>query len=104
MYENYGVKNYMKEDHRSYRRNFCSFEKKAWKKSPYLYNCIVRTASQTKENFIINNDYAEPIKPGQSIFRHGMFGTCGFWGKFCQKAIVTFYFQNDVRLASSDFW
>ena len=24
---------YMKEDHRSYRRNFCSSEKKAWKNS-----------------------------------------------------------------------
>ena len=29
MYENFGVKNYMKEDHGSYRRNFCSCEKKA---------------------------------------------------------------------------
>jgi len=28
IYMNYGVKNYMKDDHRSYRRNFCSFEKK----------------------------------------------------------------------------
>ena len=27
--ENCGVKNYMKEDHRSYRRNFCICEKKA---------------------------------------------------------------------------
>ena len=33
IYENCGVKNYMKEDHRSYRRNFCSWEKKAWKNS-----------------------------------------------------------------------
>ena len=33
MYENCGVKNYMKEDHRSYRCNFCSCEKKAWKTS-----------------------------------------------------------------------
>ena len=31
---NCGVKNYVKEDHRSCRRNFCSYEKKAWKKSP----------------------------------------------------------------------
>ena len=30
--ETYGVKNYMKEHHRSYRCNFCSCEKKAWKK------------------------------------------------------------------------
>ena len=30
--ENCGVKNYMKQDHRSYKRNFCSCEKKAWKK------------------------------------------------------------------------
>ena len=29
MYENCGVKNYMKEDHRSYRGNFCNWEKKA---------------------------------------------------------------------------
>ena len=33
MYENCAVKNYMKEDHRSYRCNFCSCEKKAWKTS-----------------------------------------------------------------------
>ena len=32
IYENCGVKSYMKEDHRSCRRNFCSCEKKAWKK------------------------------------------------------------------------
>ena len=32
IYKNYGVKNYMKEGHRSYRRNFCSCRKKAWKK------------------------------------------------------------------------
>ena len=32
MHENCGVKNYMREDHRSYKRNFCSWEKKAWKK------------------------------------------------------------------------
>ena len=35
--ENCGVKNYMKEDHRSYRRNFCSCEKKAYKKNLGLY-------------------------------------------------------------------
>ena len=29
IYVNCGLKNYMKEDHRSYIRNFCSFEKKA---------------------------------------------------------------------------
>ena len=33
IYENYGVKNYMKEDHRSYRRNFCSCEKKFFRLS-----------------------------------------------------------------------
>ena len=33
IYENCGVKNYMKEDQHSYRRNFCSCEKKAWKNS-----------------------------------------------------------------------
>ena len=33
IYENCGVKNYMKEDHRSYKRNFCSCEKKALKKN-----------------------------------------------------------------------
>ena len=32
IYENCEVKNYMKEDHRSYKRNFCSCEKKALKK------------------------------------------------------------------------
>ena len=47
-YENCGVKIYAKEDQRSYRRNFCSCEKKAWKKKFRLsfrfckscvYNC-----------------------------------------------------------------
>ena len=28
LYENYGVKNYMREEHRSYLRNFCSCETK----------------------------------------------------------------------------
>ena len=37
IYENCGVKNYMKEDHRSYKRNFCSCEKKALKKKLGLY-------------------------------------------------------------------
>ena len=37
IYENCGVKNHMKEDHRSYRRNFCSCEKKDWKKKSGLY-------------------------------------------------------------------
>ena len=32
IYENCRVNNYMKEDHRSYRRNFCSCEKKPEKK------------------------------------------------------------------------
>ena len=31
IYEDCGVKNYMKEDDRSYRHNPCSCEKKAWK-------------------------------------------------------------------------
>ena len=33
IYVNCGVKNYMNEDHRSWIRNFCSCEKKAWKKN-----------------------------------------------------------------------
>ena len=32
IYENCGVKNFMKEDQRSYRHNFCSCTKKTWKK------------------------------------------------------------------------
>ena len=36
IYENCGVKNYMKKDHRSYRRNFCSCGKGSLKKKiPY---------------------------------------------------------------------
>ena len=35
IYENCGVKNYVKEDHRSYRRNFCNREKNAF----CVYNC-----------------------------------------------------------------
>ena len=37
IYENWGVKNYMEEDHRSYRRSFCSWEKKAF--CSCVYNC-----------------------------------------------------------------
>ena len=37
IYENFWVKNYLKEDHRSYRHNFYSCEKKAWKKNSGLY-------------------------------------------------------------------
>ena len=29
LYEDFGMKNYMKEDHRNYRRIFCSCEKRA---------------------------------------------------------------------------
>ena len=32
IYVKYGVKNYLQEDHRSYIRNFCACEEKAWKK------------------------------------------------------------------------
>ena len=32
IYVNCGVSNLMESDHRSYIRNFCSCEKKAWKK------------------------------------------------------------------------
>ena len=37
IYENCGVKNYMKEDQRSCRRNFCSWEKKAF--CSCVFNC-----------------------------------------------------------------
>ena len=37
IYMNYEVKNYLKEDHRSYIRNLCSCEKKAWKKFRLQY-------------------------------------------------------------------
>ena len=46
IYENCGVKNYMKEDHRSYWRNFCSCEKKAWKNSG-LYRIRTRDLYST---------------------------------------------------------
>ena len=39
IYVNCGVKNYMKVDHCSYRRNFCSCEKKVWKKILSFCNC-----------------------------------------------------------------
>ena len=32
-YLNFGVMNYMKVDHRSYRRNFCNCKKKDWIKN-----------------------------------------------------------------------
>ena len=35
IYMNYEVKNYLKEDHRSYIRNLCSCEKKAQKNSSF---------------------------------------------------------------------
>ena len=37
IYVNCGVKNYLKEDHRSSIRNLYSCEKKAWKKNSGLY-------------------------------------------------------------------
>ena len=37
IYGNCGVKNYMEEDHRSCRRNFCSWEKKAF--CSCVYDC-----------------------------------------------------------------
>ena len=37
IYVNCGVKNYLKEDHRSYIRNLCSCEKKAQEKNSGLY-------------------------------------------------------------------
>ena len=37
IHEKWGVKNYMEEDHRSYRRSFCSCEKKAF--CSCVYNC-----------------------------------------------------------------
>ena len=39
IYVNCGVKSYMKVDHRSYRRIFCSCEKKAWTKKGYVAVC-----------------------------------------------------------------
>ena len=51
-YLNFGVKNYMKVDHRSYRRNFCNCKKKDWKKFrlvqdsnpwPLWYRCSALT-------------------------------------------------------------
>ena len=44
--ENCGVNNYMKEDHYSYKRNFCSCEKKAWKNSG-LYGIQTRDLCDT---------------------------------------------------------
>ena len=46
LYMNYGVKNYMKDDHRSYRRNFCSCEKKyvfinLKKASTFYWSCRI---------------------------------------------------------------
>ena len=41
IYENCRVKNYMKEDHRSCRRNFCSWEKKAFCSCVYKTTKIV---------------------------------------------------------------
>ena len=35
IYVNCGVKNYMKEDHRNYIRNFCSCKKKAYLKKKF---------------------------------------------------------------------
>ena len=42
IYENCGVKNYMKEDHRSCRRNFCSWEKKAF------CSCVCKTTKTVR--------------------------------------------------------
>ena len=47
IYVSCAVKNYLKEDHRSYVRSLCSCEKKAWKKNLGLYGILFATASVT---------------------------------------------------------
>ena len=47
---NCGVKNYMKEDHRSYICNFCSCEMKAWKKFEPLTSAIIVQCSSNWAN------------------------------------------------------
>ena len=60
VYEKCGVKNYVKEDHHSYRRNFCSCKKKAWKKN-------------FSSNFLSRPSEASFKKLTQDIFISGSF-------------------------------
>ena len=62
-YVNCGVKNYLKEDHRSYIHNLCSWEKKAWKKFrlvwnsnpwPLRYRCSALPIKLTDECTMVN--------------------------------------------------
>ena len=47
MYENWGVKNYVTEDHLSHRHNSCSCEKKVWKKNSGFLFATVKAVSIT---------------------------------------------------------
>ena len=59
IYVNCGVKNYLKEDHRSCIRNLCSCEKKAWKNNIYIY--IYSNNSSLRNSHIYIYDFQVSI-------------------------------------------
>ena len=63
IYENCRVKNNMKEDHRSYRRKFCSCGKKAWKILYWIRNLDLCDASET----ILRFELTSPLGAGHCI-------------------------------------
>ena len=64
-------KNYMKVDHRSYRRNSRSYEKKAWKKNPGLYG--IRTLD-------LRNT-------GAALHQLSQLASCGHWRLNCIRMV-----------------
>ena len=57
IYENCGVKNFMKEDHRSYRRNFCSWP--LWYRCSALTNWANKPTGSRSLNWFVLNPWKE---------------------------------------------
>ena len=70
-YVNCGVKNYMKEDHRNYRRKFCSCEKAAWKNfritlhpAVHVYDFQIFKTSSSSFHGSITNQFNDLLPVG----------------------------------------
>ena len=70
-YVNCGVKNYIKEDHRNYRRKFCSCEKAAWKNfritlhpAVHVYDFQIFKTSSSSFHGSITNQFNDLLPVG----------------------------------------
>ena len=90
-----GTSYYLKEDHRSYTRNFCSSEKKAWKKSG-LYGIraldLCDTGAALYKHFVSSNSFFN-----NTVIKHFTPHLTPAW--FC---LITRLFINRTRLHSRD--